>query len=196
MEEENNNSGLKLKILTTPIHSQRKETTDPDLNNSSINDNDRTIEEEFDDILDRPADIEMAQKHGLANRIYKIDYKKIRETEEIEETCRCCGRFVPDGKLTREYPYMTPIDEIATDIGPGIYLYLFYIKFAIFFTFVAFFMCGMPQIIYIRDTYFELKSYCEKYNTTKICWDFNEKVKIGVLYSVSYENLCMELPNT
>jgi hypothetical protein len=83
---------------------------------------------------------------------------------------------------------MTPIDNIATDVGPGIFLYIFYIKFTLFLAFAGFLMSGFPQLSYIKYSYNNLNSYCGTYNTTEICWEFNKK-NTGFLYTLSYENL-------
>jgi len=47
--------------------------------NQSYNASEKPVDQ-FIDILDQKADIQMAYNHGLADRIYKINYQKIKET--------------------------------------------------------------------------------------------------------------------
>lgn len=73
------------------------------------------------------------------------------------------------------------------DIGPGIYLYTYYIKFSLFLTFTAFIMSGYFQLSYIFDCNQEIGKYCELLNSTE-CKKFRSKNN-GSLYYFSYENM-------
>lgn len=78
MDEDKNDKKLKLNILFTPklnnINNNKGDTVSND-SESAIN--------ELIDVNDQKANVDLAIKHGLANRIYKINYTKIRETGNI-----------------------------------------------------------------------------------------------------------------
>ena len=76
--EQKNSVDLKIGILSSSQEPENNINLD-----RSINSNKDKPEDKFVDFLDRKADIEVAYKHGLANQLYKIDYKKISNSGKI-----------------------------------------------------------------------------------------------------------------
>lgn len=79
--EDEKNQNLKIKILNKSPSIFNKDIEATSVDHLSINQEDKQ-EDDIIDILDQKADIQLAYKHGLANRIYQIDYQKIRETSK------------------------------------------------------------------------------------------------------------------
>ena len=99
-----------------------------------------TVYEEIE-FLNRDGNIKNAKEHGLSNRVYKIQ-ENIDPNINID-CCHCCGLILPNEGKVDEYPLCTSLDEMI-NLGDGIFLYFFYMKFLIICLFT---IIGMYSII-------------------------------------------------
>lgn len=77
-------------------------------------------------------------------------------------------------------------EHIATEVGVGIFLYLYYIKFCIFLVFSAISMSGFFQLISLNELMQELSKFC-KNNSSNSCIDYLKTNP--TFFSSSYQNL-------
>ena len=105
------------------------------------------------DSLEEPGTIYNAEVHGSAQRLLNI----LRITKYVK-FCRCCA-------LPQETPGVVipfNITDEQLDIGIGIYLYFYYIKFCIFISFLCVGLASIATIIFSLDYTDDIKDYCHK----------------------------------
>ena len=115
------------------------------------------------DSLEEPGTIYNAEVHGSAQRLLNI----LRITKYVK-FCRCCA-------LPQETPGVVipfNITDEQLDIGIGIYLYFYYIKFCIFISFLCVGLASIATIIFSLDYTDDIEDYCHKkfdsFNSTPI----------------------------
>ena len=97
-------------------------TTDNILNTLNIPSKKKNKIEEFEEPLEHPGRLYLAEIHGSAQRLLKI-----RKLSKYIRFCKCC--LLPSETTGVVIPYSCFDDK--RDFGLGIYLYFQYIKFCI-----------------------------------------------------------------
>jgi hypothetical protein len=130
---------------------------------------------EFFDFLEQVGKVEYAIEHGLAQRVYKV-------TDDIDsnikfDCCLCCGLILPCKGYVEEFPVNTPLEEMK-QLGIGIYLYFFYMKFLMIVLTAVIGMYSVIEIIHSNSYYSEVSNYCSMSNNKTIkfnCRDYENK---------------------
>mgnify|MGYP007101886971 FL=1 len=114
--------------------------------------------EEFDEPLEHPGKIFLAEIHGSAQRLLKI-----KKLSKYIRFCKCC--LLPSETTGVVIPYSCLDDK--HDFGLGIFLYFQFIKFCILIAFICLCLASIPTIVFsIRYTN-ELTEYCDLYYLDK-----------------------------
>jgi hypothetical protein len=143
---------------------------------------------EFYDFLEQPGQFEKAVEHGAAHRVYKI-MDDIPPDVQIE-CCECCGLILPKKGFVEEYPLATSTSDMR-NLGIGIFLYFFYMKFLL--VALATIM-GMYTIIEIATSvtyYNEVTNFCTKslnYSKSFPCTDYDNREYI-FMFKYTYVNV-------
>ena len=118
--------------------------------------------------LEEPGTLYNAEVHGAAQRLLKVH----RVTKYIK-FCRCCS-------LPQETPgIVVPFNMIdkKMEFGIGIYLYFYYIKFALIMAIICIGLSSIPTIVFSKDYASEIKDYCSKYtNGTAVNTSINFRI--------------------
>ena len=110
--------------------------------------------EKFEEPLEMPGKIFLAEIHGSAQRLLKV-----KKLSKYIRFCQCC--LLPSETPGVVMPY-TCLDN-RKDFGIGIHLYFSYIIFCISIIFVSFCLSSIPTMVFsIRYTN-HLKDHCNKY---------------------------------
>ena len=133
--------------------------------------------EEFDEPLEQPGKILLAEIHGSAQRLLK--------TKKLSKYIRFCSCCLLPSETTG---YVTPYScfDHKKDFGFGIYLYFEYIKFCILMIFISLCMSSIPTMFFSIKYTNDLSEHCKLYfidpNKTNINitnytnFDKNEKI--------------------
>lgn len=130
---------------------------------------------EFFDFLEKAGNVQYAIEHGLAQRVYKI-------TDDIDtninfDCCLCCGLILPCKGYVEEFSLNTPLEEMK-QLGIGIYLYFFYMKFLMIVLTATILMYSLIEIIQINSYYSDIYNYCQMSNNITLkfpCNDYENK---------------------
>jgi hypothetical protein len=180
------------KLTPEPIAVNKKKVTvnfnTPNVNQNSqnINDENKKLKQknkfeklatrnEFFDFLEQAGKVEHASKHLLAQRVYKV-------TDDIDsnikfDICLCCGLILPYPGYVEEFPLNTPLEEMK-QLGIGIYLYFFYMKFLMIVMTAVIGMYSVIEIIQSYNYYSEVTNYCSLSNNNTLkfgCIDYANK---------------------
>ena len=110
--------------------------------------------EEFEEPLEYPGKIFLAEIHGSAQRLLKI-----RKLSKYIRFCKCC--LLPSETTGIVSPYSC-LDN-KRDYGLGIFLYFQYIKFCILICFIGLCLSSIPTMVFsIRYTN-DLIEHCNIY---------------------------------
>lgn len=110
--------------------------------------------EEFDEPLEQPGKIFLAEIHGSAQRLLKI-----RKLSKYIRFCKCC--LLPSETTGVVIPYSC-LDN-KKDFGLGIYLYFQYIIFCTLITFISFCLSSIPTMVFSIRYSNDLTEYCRIY---------------------------------
>ena len=110
--------------------------------------------EEFDEPLEQPGRIFLAEIHGSAQRLLKI-----RKLSKYIRFCKCC--LLPSETTGVVIPYSC-LDN-KKDFGLGIFLYFQYIKFCILITFISLCLSSIPTMVFSIRYSNDLEEYCKLY---------------------------------
>ena len=145
------------------------------------------------DPLDRTADIELAEQHSKAQRIYKIKYNELT-IDKIESMnfCNCCGLPVPHQNLVELFSIDTDISKLG-EINIEIYLYFLFIRFLCICLFV---LILMILIFQIRNNNYVM-NICknEKEKTNEKCKHFYSNNRFNLNYTLDVINIIYFLRN-
>ena len=110
--------------------------------------------EEFDEPLEQPGKIFLAEIHGSAQRLLKI-----RKLSKYIRFCKCC--LLPSETTGVVIPYSC-LDN-KKDFGLGIYLYFHYIRFCILITFISLCISSIPTMVFSIRYSNDINEYCKLY---------------------------------
>ena len=110
--------------------------------------------EEFDEPLEQPGRIFLAEIHGSAQRLLKI-----KKLSKYIRFCKCC--LLPSETTGLVMPYSC-LDN-KKDFGLGIFLYFRYIRFCIFITFISLCLSSIPTMVFSIRYANHLTNYCRLY---------------------------------
>ena len=128
------------------------------LKNLNIQQKQKPKIEEFDEPLEHPGKIFLAEIHGSAQRLLKI-----KKLSKYIRFCKCC--LLPSETTGVVIPYSC-LDN-KHDFGLGIFLYFQFIKFCILIAFICLCLASIPTIVFsIRYTN-ELTEHCDLYYLDK-----------------------------
>ena len=114
--------------------------------------------EEFDEPLEHPGKIFLAEIHGSAQRLLKI-----KKLSKYIRFCKCC--LLPSETTGLVTPYSC-LDN-KRDFGLGIFLYFQFIKFCILIAFISLCLASIPTMVFsIRYTN-DLIEHCDIYYIDK-----------------------------
>ena len=100
--------------------------------------------EKFEEPLEQPGKIFLAEIHGSAQRLLKI-----KKLSKYIRFCQCC--LLPSETPGVVMPY-TCLDN-RKDFGLGIHLYFYYIQFCLLISFISFCLSSIPTMVFsIRYT--------------------------------------------
>ena len=114
----------------------------------------KTNIEDFDEPLEQPGRIFLAEIHGSAQRLLKI-----KKLSKYIRFCKCC--LLPSETTGLVVPYSC-LDH-KKDFGLGIYLYFRYIRFCIFITFISFCLSSIPTMVFSIRYSNHLTKHCRLY---------------------------------
>ena len=109
---------------------------------------------EFDEPLEEPGRIILAEIHGSAQRLLKI-----KRLSRYIRFCKCC--HLPSETTGLVTPYSC--FDHKKDFGFGIYLYFEYIKFCILMIFISFCMSSIPTMVFSIRYSNHLSEHCRMY---------------------------------
>ena len=113
--------------------------------------------EEFDEPLEQPGKIFLAEIHGSAQRLLKI-----RKLSKYIRFCKCC--LLPSETTGIVIPYSC-LDN-KKDFGLGIFLYFHYIKFCMLITFISLCLSSIPTMVFSIRYSNDLTEHCRLYYNT------------------------------
>ena len=114
--------------------------------------------EEFEEPLEHPGKIYLAEIHGSAQRLLKI-----KKLSKYIRFCKCC--LLPSETTGIVTPYSC-LDN-KEDFGLGIFLYFQFIKFCILIAFISLCLASIPTMVFsIRYTN-DLTEHCDTYYINK-----------------------------
>ena len=110
--------------------------------------------EKFEEPLEQPGKIFLAEIHGSAQRLLKV-----KRLSKYIRFCQCC--LLPSETPGVVMPY-TCLDN-RKEYGLGIHLYFYYIQFCLIITFISFCLSSIPTMVFsIRYTN-HLTEHCKNY---------------------------------
>ena len=107
--------------------------------------------ENFDEPLEQPGRIFLAEIHGSAQRLLKI-----RKISKYIRFCKCC--LLPSETTGVVIPYSC-LDN-KKDFGLGIFLYFHYIRFCILITFISLCLSSIPTMVFSIRYSNDMKDFC------------------------------------
>ena len=110
--------------------------------------------EKFDEPLEQPGKIFLAEIHGSAQRLLKV-----KKLSKYIRFCQCC--LLPSETPGVVMPY-TCLDN-RKDFGLGIHLYFHYILFCLVITFVSFCLSSIPTMVFSIRYSNHLRDHCRMY---------------------------------
>ena len=113
--------------------------------------------EKFDEPLEQPGKIFLAEIHGSAQRLLKV-----KKLSKYIRFCQCC--LLPSETPGIVMPY-TCLDN-RKDFGLGIHLYFHYILFCLIITFVSFCLSSIPTMVFSVRYSNHLSDHCRMYYHT------------------------------
>lgn len=140
----------------------------------------------FLDFSNLPADLEKAKTHLLASQVYDFG-DKINENVKF---CDDCLNIIPEEPIKR-YTLCSDNKNLI-ELGIGVYLYFFFIKYLILICFILLLLDSLPSMLITLYYYSDLKEYCQNPKDNeeilKICKIFilNEN---NSFYMMSFENI-------
>ena len=115
--------------------------------------------EKFEEPLEQPGKIFLAEIHGSAQRLLKV-----KKLSKYIRFCQCC--LLPSETPGVVMPY-TCLDN-RKDFGLGIHLYFYYIQFCLLISFISFCLSSIPTMVFsIRYTN-HLSEHCRIYYNDNI----------------------------
>ena len=137
--------------------------------------------EEFDEPLEHPGKIFLAEIHGSAQRLLKI-----RKLSKYIRFCKCC--LLPSETTGIVSPYSC-LDN-KRDFGLGIYLYFQFIKFCILISFIGLCLASIPTMVFSIRYSKDLTEHCNLYYISKKnrynIGNINNTVKNEFFYTSNY----------
>jgi hypothetical protein len=139
--------------------------------------------EKFDEPLEQPGKIFLAEIHGSAQRLLKV-----KKLSKYIRFCQCC--LLPSETPGIVMPY-TCLDN-RKDFGLGIHLYFHYILFCLIITFVSFCLSSIPTMVFSVRYSNHLSDHCRMYyhtsnNTIKnSTYIFNTQFITNNSYCIKY----------
>ena len=147
------------------------------------------------DYLSLPGNYQKALCHFKATQFYNKAYFE-QQTQIL--FCDDCLNPIPEESITKKpdkYPFCTSTKNVA-ELGTGVYLYFYFIKFIFFMCVLIFGVVAMAQILVINHYNSQVGNYCYSNliltnNTIEVCDDFRKSNSTSnLLYSMSFDNLC------
>ena len=114
--------------------------------------------EEFDEPLEHPGKIFLAEIHGSAQRLLKI-----KKLSKYIRFCKCC--LLPSETTGLVTPYSC-LDN-KRDFGLGIFLYFQFIKFCILIAFISLCLASIPTMVFSVRYTNDLIEHCDIYYIDK-----------------------------
>jgi hypothetical protein len=147
----------------------------------------------FEDQLDKPADLNLAIMHGRCQKAYKILTSdlggKIKFNIDVEYCDDCLLPEYTKGKV-EPFSLFEHIKNFG-HLGPGIYFYFYYLKFLIITLAIAGVMFSIPTMYAAKNYNSQLKNFCNSgavITNTTTCHDFSIK-KSEWHHSLNFDNL-------
>ena len=109
---------------------------------------------EFDEPLEQPGKIYLAEIHGSAQRLLKI-----KKLSKYIRFCKCC--LLPSETPGVVMPY-TCLDN-RKEFGLGIHLYFYYIQFCLFISIISLCLSSIPTIVFSNRYSKHLNDHCRNY---------------------------------
>lgn len=140
----------------------------------------------FLDFSNLPADLEKAKTHLLACQVYDLGEKN----NENIKFCDDCLNVIPEEPYKR-YSLCSDNKNLI-ELGIGVYLYFFFIKYLILVCFLLMILNSLPTMLITLYYYSDLDKFCENPTKTEeilnICKIFilNEN---NSFYMMSFENI-------
>ena len=110
--------------------------------------------EEFEEPLEQPGKIFLAEIHGSAQRLLKI-----KKLSKYIRFCQCC--LLPSETPGIVMPY-TCLDNLK-EFGIGIHLYFHFIRFCFVMNFISFCLSSIPTMVFSIRYSNHLSKYCRMY---------------------------------
>ena len=150
--------------------------------------------------LDNKGQINLAEIHRSANR----PLNKIKEFNKQTKFCQCCNLPCIQEGIIEPFKFCDNIKEFAV-CGKGVYLYFFYIGFAVFSIFITILISSITFIIFSKNYYnhiinlckgnnLDIIEKCDKYRDVKMhlvdaFWSY----KFSINNIKIYRDLCIDL---
>ena len=135
--------------------------------------------EEFDEPLEQPGKIFLAEIHGSAQRLLKV-----RKLSKYIRFCKCC--LLPSETTGVVIPYSC-LDN-KKDFGLGIYLYFHYIRFCILITFISLCLSSIPTMVFSKRYFNHISDYCKLYYSDSIIVKNTNTNNTNIMYNITYTN--------
>ena len=140
--------------------------------------------EEFDEPLEHPGKIILAEIHGSAQRLLKI-----RKLSKYIRFCKCC--LLPSETTGVVIPYSC-LDN-KRDFGLGIFLYFQFIKFCILIAFICSCLAAIPTMVFSIRYSNDLTEHCDKYYKQKNNYDENNSTNKDLNnYFYTHNEYCLK----
>ena len=140
--------------------------------------------EEFDEPLEHPGKIILAEIHGSAQRLLKI-----RKLSKYIRFCKCC--LLPSETTGVVIPYSC-LDN-KRDFGLGIFLYFQFIKFCILIAFICSCLAAIPTMVFSIRYSNDLTEHCDKYYKQKNNYDENNSTNNDLNnYFYTHNEYCLK----
>ena len=114
----------------------------------------RNTIEKFEEPLEQPGKIFLAEIHGSAQRLLKV-----KRLSKYIRFCQCC--LLPSETPGVVMPY-TCLDN-RKEYGLGIHLYFYYIQFCLIITFISFCLSSIPTMVFSIRYANHLSKHCKNY---------------------------------
>lgn len=151
--------------------------------------------DEFIDILNRPGNFKKAMNHFKASQLYKSSYFDNKQNIQF---CDDCLNPIPDendNKKPEKYPICTSMKSVA-ELGIGVYLYFYFIKFIFFICCLIFGVVAIVEIYLSKSYNSQLQGYCLSKNMTEksnigleVCSNFLKRDYNSTFYIMNIENI-------
>ena len=141
--------------------------------------------EEFDEPLEQPGRIFLAEIHGSAQRLLKI-----RKLSKYIRFCKCC--LLPSETTGVVIPFSCLDDK--KDFGLGIFLYFHYIRFCILVTFISLCLSSIPTMVFSIRYSNDLTDFCRIHYIDPKLLNKTNYNKTIIINDTNYTNI-VELNN-